>query len=91
VFKQTPNKKKHCNIPLVSNKNFTYRTYQRLSIQESYLRQGMSSDATSEKQGLIISVSINTIKTNDILVLAPRGYIKVFGPKIFIVSCCFSL
>lgn len=51
-------------------------------------QDGRYYDAVSVKHGLIISVSVTTIKMKGILVFAPR---RVFGPKIFIVPCCFSL
>jgi len=40
---------------------------------------------------LIISVGVNTFKTKGILVFAPRGYISVLEPKLFIGVRTFSL
>jgi len=40
---------------------------------------------------LIIKVGINTFKTKGILVFAPREYISVLEPKLFIGVRTFSL
>jgi len=48
-------------------------------------------DAVPVEHELIISVSVNTFKTKGILVFAPREYISVLEPKLFIMCKTFSL
>jgi len=65
--------------------------YLRESVQEGY---GKTEDTIMQchlNTGWIISVRERKIKTKGILVVARKKYIKVFGAKIFINSCCFSL
>jgi len=48
-------------------------------------------DAVPVEHELIISVGVNTFKTEGILVFAPREYISVLEPKLFIMCKTFSL
>ena len=51
----------------------------------------MSYNAVPVEHELIISVGINTFKTKGDLVFAPREYISVLEPKLFIMCKTFSL
>jgi len=48
-------------------------------------------DVVPVEHELIVSVGVNTFKTKGILVFAPREYISVLEPKLFIGVRTFSL
>jgi len=48
-------------------------------------------DGVPVEHELIISVGVNTFKTKGIVVFAPREYISVLEPKLFIMCKTFSL
>jgi len=76
-----------CNIPLDDYWNITSQTCQRMNAHGKQVRQRMFIEWYQLSSDRIISVSINTFKTEGILVLSPVEYLSVLGAKTLTILC----
>ena len=73
-----------CNIPLVSIGIISVRGAPESNVHETHYGEECFTTRCQLSTGLINSVSLNTIKTKGILVIAHEEYISVGGHKHFI-------